>query len=163
VRTALLAVALAVTLPACSAADAVPVPLVDRIDEAIAATEASYGGPQQYFEISATLDEVRVVVAVDDATVAEQGSLTGGGGAMVFEPLGPATGSTFGADAVSFDQERIFDALRAELDDPVIIDFAITGGENGTVIYDATVASDRGGLLLVLLGPDGRILGVQGE
>ena len=61
---------------------------------------------------------------------------------------------------MAFDTETIFDALRDELDDPVIVDFAVQGSEGGPV-YDATVASDSGGVLLVLLGADGRVLAVQ--
>ena len=45
----------------------------------------------------------------------------------------------------------------------MIVDFAIQGGPDGTVVYDATVASDSGGVLRVLLGPDGGILGAQGQ
>ncbi len=150
-------------LVACGGEDAPPVPIVDQIDEAIAAVEAHYGVPQQYFEISATIERVGVIVAVDGATAAEQGGYTADGGLEVPEPVGPASGSTFSADAVTFDPDRIFDQLRSELNDPVIIDFAIQGTPSGSVVYDATVASESGGVLLVLLGPTGQILGVQGQ
>ena len=53
--------------------------------------------------------------------------------------------------------------VRAELDDPVIVDFTVQGGSDGSVIYDATVASESGGRLLVLLDANGEILGVQAE
>jgi hypothetical protein len=138
-------------------------PIVDRIDDAIVAVEAQYGAPQQYFEISATIAEVNVIVAVDDGTQAEQARFTVDGGLTVPEPVGPASGSTFGADAVSFDPDVVFDQLRDELDDPVIVDFAIQGTPTGTAVYDATVASEAGGVLLVLLGPTGQILGVQAQ
>lgn len=138
-----------------------PTPIVDRIDEAIEAVEQHYGSPQQYFEISATIGEVSLIVAVDDATAAEQGGFTDDGGFTVPEPVGPADGSTFAAEAIGFDSDRIFEQIRVELNDPVIIDFAIQGTRGGTVLYDATVASDAGGVLLVLLGPEGQILGAQ--
>ncbi len=140
-----------------------PAPIVERIDDAIAAVEEHYGTPQQYFEISATLMEVSVIVAVDEATAAEQGRFTVDGGLTVPEPVGPASGATFGADAVTFDADGIFDQLRSELDDPAIIDFAIQGTPSGEVLYDAVVASDSGGVLLVRLGPTGQILGVQAQ
>ncbi len=146
----------------CGGGEDTAEPVVELIDEAIEATERHYGAPQEYFEISANLERVSVVVAVDGATAAEQSSYEPGGGFTVPEPVGAATGATFGADAVAFDAERIFDGIRAELDDPVILDFAIQGGPDGAVVFDATVASDAGGRLLVLLAPDGRVLGVQG-
>lgn len=142
---------------------ATPEPIVDRIPDAVAAVEAHYGAPQEYFEISAGLDRVGFVVAVDDATSAEQGSYSVDGVFIAPEPVGEASGVTFVADQVAFDPDRIFDGLREELDDPAIVDFAIQGGSNGTVVYDATVASDAGGLLRVQLGPEGQILGARGQ
>ncbi len=153
----------ALAMSGCGGDEAAPAPIVDRIDEAIAAVEDHYGGPQEYFEISATTEEVTVVVAVDGGTEAEVGGLTAGGGFTIPEPVGPASGATFTAEAVDFDVDRIFDGLRDELGDPVIVDFAIQGGGDGIVVYDASVASDAGGVLLVLLDSEGRILGAQGR
>jgi hypothetical protein len=138
-------------------------PVVELIPEAVEAVQDHYGAPQEYFEISAGLDSVGFVVAVDDATMAEQGSYEADGGLTVPEPVGEASGETFTADQIDLDPDRIFVPLRDELDDPVIVDLAIQGGPNDTVVYDATVASEGGGVLLVLLGPDGTILGVQGR
>ena len=154
-----------VSLVACGGGDAsdVPLPIVDEIDAAIEAVEAHYGAPQEYFEISATLDRVSVIVAVDGATAAEQGFYVPGDGLDGPEPVGEASGATFGADAIDLDTAGVFDQLRDELDDPAIIDFAIQGNGSGGVVYDATVASDAGGRLLVLLSRNGRVLGVQAE
>ncbi len=138
-------------------------PVIDVIPDAVTAVEAHYGSPQEYFEISAGLDQIGVVVAIDGATAAEQGSYSADGEFIAPRPVGEANGATFTADQVDFDPDRIFDELRRELDDPAIIDFAIQGGPDGTVVYDATVASDSGGVLRVLLGPDGGILGAQGQ
>jgi hypothetical protein len=150
-------------LGGCGGEDGTPEPLVGLIDDAIEATERHYGAPQKYFEISANLERVSIIVAVDGATAAEQGAYEPGGGFTIPEPVGPADGATFAATAVAFDPDRIFDGLRSELDDPVIVDFAIQGDGNGGAIYDASVASDAGGVLLVLLGPTGEILGAQGQ
>jgi hypothetical protein len=160
---ALLIASLIAAIAGCGSDDVSPAPRVDLIDDAVAAAEQAYGAPQQYFEISATLDRVIVTVAVDEATAAEQGGITADGGVITFEPVGPATGETFTADAIAFDPDRIFDGLRDELGDPTIVDFAIQGTDSGGVIYDATVASSAGGVLLVLLGPAGQVLGVQGQ
>ncbi len=138
-------------------------PVVDLIPDAVAAVEEHYGSPQEYFEISADLERVGFVVAVDEATSAEQGSYSADGGFVAPEAVGEASGATFTADRIDLDPDRIFDGLRDELDDPVIVDFAIQGGPDGTVLYDATVASDNGGVLRVLLGPDGQIQGAQGR
>lgn len=161
VRRAGATTAILATLWACGGADdPTPAPVVDQIDAAIAAVDEFYGAPQEYFEVSADLDRVDVIVAIDGATAAEQTSIDGGVVAPP-ESVGPATGSTFRGDEVDFDGDRIFDQLRADLDDPVIVDFAITGSPDGGPIYDATVASESGGILLVLLGPSGEIRAVQ--
>lgn len=146
-------------LAACGG-EAVPGPLVAEIGNAIAAVEAELGGPQQFYEVSADLKTVTVFVATE-----------GGATPYVYtdravrpgELVAGAVGSTFSAESVAIDPDRIFDRVRSELDDPVIIDFAVQGGSGGSVIYDATVASDSGGRLLVLLAANGEILGVQGE
>lgn len=155
---------LAIVVAACgggAADDALPI--VDRIPDAVEAVEAHYGGPQEYFEISARLDSIGFVVAVDDATAAEQGSWTPEGGLEGPEPAGEASGATFSADLIDLDAGSIFDRIQDELEDPAIIDLAIQGGPNDTVIYDASIASENGGALLVLLGPDGEIQAVQGR
>jgi hypothetical protein len=165
VRTAIVG-ALALVLAACGGSSdesESPGPVVELIPDAIAAVEDHYGAPQEYFEISAGLDAVGFVVAVDGATMAEQGSYGADGGFTAPEPVGEASGETFTADQIAVDPDRIFVPLRDELDDPVIVDLAIQGGPNDTVLYDATIASEGGGVLLVLLGPDGTILGVQGR
>ena len=164
-RTAVVG-ALGLLLAACGGSDsgsASPGPAVDLVPDAIAAIEEHYGAPQEYFEISAGLDSVGFVVAVDGATMAEQGRYDVDGGLTVPEPVGEASGETFTADEIDVDPDRIFVRLREELDDPVIVDLAIQGGPGDTVVYDATIASEGGGVLLVLLGPDGAILGVQGQ
>jgi hypothetical protein len=165
VRTAIVGT-LGLVLVACSGSSdgsEASGPVVELIPEAIEAVEDHYGAPQEYFEISAGLDAVGFVVAVDGATMAEQGSYGADGEFTVPEPVGEASGETFTADQIDFDPDRIFVTVRDELDDPVIVDLAIQGGPNDTVVYDATIASDGGGVLLVLLGPDGTIRGAQGR
>ncbi|MDW3212538.1 MAG: hypothetical protein R8G01_00955 [Ilumatobacteraceae bacterium] len=164
--TSFVAVALGLLAAACggSGGDAgVPGPRIELIPDAVAAIEDHYGAPQEYFEISAGLDAVGFVVAVDEATMAEQGSYGSDGTFVAPEPVGEASGETFFADQIDFDPDLIFEQVREELDDPVIVDLAIQGGPNDTVVYDASIASDGGGVLLVLLGPDGTIQGAQGQ
>jgi hypothetical protein len=137
--------------------------LTDRIDDAIFAVETHYQAPQDFFEISATSEQVSVIVAVDDATAAEQAFWDPEDGLVEPVPRGDATGATFRAQDLDFDPDRILDRVAEELPDSEIVDLAITGGGQGAVIYDAQVRSEQGGILLVRLGSDGSILGVQAE
>lgn len=152
-----------ITVAGCGGGDDVALPMVERIPEAVTAIETAYGAPQEYFEIAARLDSITYVVAVDDATAAEQGSWTPAGGLVGPEAAGEASGATFTADQIDLDPDRIFDQVIQELDEPAIVDLAAQGSGDGGVIYDASIASDSGGVLLVLLGPDGSILAVQGQ
>jgi len=164
VRSAVVGLACLLLASCGDGGDAAPAgPRVDLIPDAVAAVEEFYGAPQEYFEVSAGLESVGVIVAVDDATAAEQGSYSAEGVLTPPQAVGPADGQTFTADQIDLDPDEIFDQLRRELDDPAIIDLAIQGGPNDTVVYDATIASESGGVLLVLLGPTGRILAVQGQ
>lgn len=160
VPAALLVAATGLFVGACSSGDGTVQPMISDIDDAIDAIEVELGGAQDYFEVSAGLEAVTVVVATDDASTATTFSFADGTLSGPGEPVG-ADGATFRANAVAFDEGVIFDRVRTELDDPVIIDFAVQGGPEGTVVYDASVATDDGGVLLVLLGPDGTIQGVQ--
>jgi hypothetical protein len=137
-------------------------PVVEMIDPAIAAVDELYGSPQRYFEVSADAQRVSLIVAVGDGT-AEQVFFCGSGGRTPPESLGDADGSTFPGDAIDIDPESIFDQIDDELDDPDIIDFATVGAGDDEVVHDATVQSDSGGILLVLLSPDGEVLAVQAQ
>ncbi len=160
---AILAAVVSVLVVGCAGDDPEGEPLVRRIDDAVFAVESQLAAPQEYFEISATADEVSLIVArpVEGGLEADRYVWSAGEVGPV-EMLGEATGSTFAASDLSFDPDDVFDRLRDELDDPMIVDFAVTGGE-GRVAYDATVQSASGGVLLVLLGPGGDILAVQAE
>ena len=61
---------------------------------------------------------------------------------------------------MTIDPDTIFDGVRAELGDPTIVDLAIRM-EGEAQVIDATVAGDQGGVILVLLAPDGDVLGLQ--
>ncbi len=152
---------------ACGGGDdgdaAIDGPRVDWIDDAIEAIDERYGEPQRYFEISATAERVSVIVAVDDATAAEQGFWDATDGLVGPEAVGPANGATFVADDLDFDPDRVLARVADELPDSEIVDFAITGTSGDAVIYDAMLRSELGGTLLVQLAPNGQILGTQGQ
>lgn len=156
-------VALLLATAACGSGDEVPPgPLVDRIDEAVAAVEDYYEAPQDYFEVSATETVVSVIVAGDES-VAEQAFWSPGDGLVAPVELGTMDRPTFRAEEIDFDPAAVLGQVRSELPDAEIVDFAVTGTAGGRVVYDARVQSAQGGVLLVLLSGDGRILGVQAE
>lgn len=136
--------------------------MVDRIDDAVFAVESYYGASQDFFEISATDGLVSVIVAVD-ATTAEQAFWSPDDGLVEPVVLGPMDRPTFREVDLDFDPDTVLDRVRDELPESEIVDFAVTGVGGGSVVYDARVRSGQGGVLLVLLAPDGRILGAQGE
>lgn len=156
-------VAAALWLTACGGEQEPDGPLVDRIDEAVAAVEAHYGSPQEYFEVSATDAVVSVLVAVDDGSRAEQAFWSPDDGLAAPVPVGAMERPTFGADAIDFRPDRVLDQVREELPSSEIVDFAVTGGGDGSVLYDVRLQSSQGGVLLVLVDGHGRILGAQGE
>ena len=154
--------ALLIAVAACGADGAAePVrPLLDEIAPAIDAVEAELGGPQQFFEINATPQVVNLFVAIDGATRVVPYVYVGGALGPPAEAA-PAEGATFTADAVRFDPATILDGVTGELPDADVVLFSIVGGPGGAVQYAATVRSDAGGTLEVVLGPDGAVQSVD--
>ena len=144
-------------LAACGGDGNDPVtPALDQIAPAVAAVEAELGGPPQFFEINATPQVVNLFVATDDAMQVVPYVYVGGELATAAEPAG-AEGSTFGADALTFDSATVLDAIEAELPDADVVLFSVAGGPGGAVQYTASVQSADGGSLDVVLGPDGSV------
>ena len=137
------------------------VPRVDMIAPAIAAVEAKLGGPQEYFEINATSKLVNVIVAVNDATVAQywvylDGELTSG-------QAEDAQGNTFTAAAVTFDADEVLAQIQHDLPTSSIDLFFVEGGADGSVRYTVLVSSEAGGQLEVVVGPDGTVEQVDAD
>lgn len=135
-------------------------PLLDQIGPAIEAVEAERGGPQRFFEINATPQVVNLFVATDGATGVVPYVYIGG---ELSSPAAATTaeGATFTADAVTFDPAAILDGVTGELPDSDVVLFSIVGGPGGAVQYGAAVRSDAGGMLDILLGPDGVVQSVD--
>jgi hypothetical protein len=72
-----------------------------------------------------------------------------------------ASGFTFRADAIDFDEGSILDAVTTELPDATIESLSVEGGEGDTVRYVVSVRSEVGGSLDVTVGPDGAVLAVD--
>jgi hypothetical protein len=163
-------IALVAVLVACGGSPDLDGPLVGRIPDALDALAAEVGADDpDLFEVVADTTGITLVLAESEidndsgevvGTFAtpyrwEDGELTRVG------EVSPAAGAVFRASAISIDPGRVFERIRDELDDPEITDLVIQGGPDGSVVIDASIVNDRGGRLLVLLGADGTILGVQ--
>lgn len=160
-RLAGVVVAVACALGACGGDDeaGIAVPRADLIEPALAAVADAAGGEPQLVEIAATLEGVDVIVEDDPG----RGVLYRYDGEQLAGPLEPRDDArpTFVAADVALDPDRIFDGIRTELPDAVIVDLAIRSEGEAAVVIDATVVSEQGGTLLVLLSPEGVILGSQ--
>jgi hypothetical protein len=132
--------------------DAPPGPVLVEIAPAL----AEFAPDAELYQVSATLDAVEIVAVAGDRAVGYRyadGALSEG------EPLGPADGFTFGPADVAFDPDLLLAGIAAELDRPVVARVDVIAGPDG-LVYSAEVLSDRGGVLLVDLAPDGRVRGV---
>ena len=105
---------LAVTGVACSDDDdggGANVGFVVDIPSAVDAVEAEMGANQDYFEVTATPQLTNVFVAIDDATAAVSYLFVDG----ELQPLAPtltgASGFTFTAEAIDFDEDSILGAV----------------------------------------------------
>jgi hypothetical protein len=135
---------------------------VADIRPAIEAVEAELGAGQEYFEVTATNQQVvNLFVAVDDATAAVPYVYLDGELQPPAPTLTGASGFTFAAAAVDFEEDSILDAVTEELPASTIESLSIEGGEGGVVRYVVSTLSPEGGRLDVTVAPDGAVLEVD--
>ena len=134
---------------------------VADIGPAIEAVEAELGAGQQYFEVTANELVTNLFVAVDDATAAVPYVYLDGELQPPAPKLTGASGFTFSADAVDFDEETVLEPVREELTDSTIEAFSIEAGAGGVVRYVVSTLSSEGGRLDVTVAADGTVLEVD--
>ncbi len=155
------AVSLALVLGACSDGDDSEPGFAAEVRAAVAAVEAERGPGQEFFEVTATPALTNVFVAVEDATAVVAYVYRDG---VLQEPApvqSGASGFTFTADAIAFDDDAVLSEIAEELPDSVIQSLSVEGGANGTVRYVVSVLSDAGGVLDITVGADGTVLSVD--
>lgn len=135
--------------------DAGALPRVDLIGPAVAALDAQLGGPQQYFEINATSKLVNLIIAVNNATLAQTWLYLDG--QLTSKDAQPASGHTFAGAALTFDPATVLAQVHHDLPDSVLDFFYVLGGTDGSVQYKVDTTSSKGGQLEVTLGPDGTV------
>ncbi len=135
-------------------------PRVDLIGVAIAAVEQRLGGPQAYFEVNATSTLVNVIVALNDATLAQTWLYLDG--ELSSQEPQKAAGDTFTAADLTFDPATVLAKVATDLPGSAL-DLFFATAPGGTVQYRLVVTSQAGGQLIVQLAADGEVLEVAAD
>ena len=133
---------------------------VADIRPAIEAVEAELGGGQEYFEVTATAQLTNLFVAVDDATSAGAVRLRRRRAAAAGACADRASGFTFGADAIDFDEDAVLDCGRRRAAGCRRSTGSRSRAATGTALRRIRCASEVG-VARVTVAPDGTVLAVD--
>ncbi len=124
------------------------------------AVEAELGGPQDFFEITATPQLTNVFVAADGGSSAVPYIFVDG----ELQPPAPTIegveGQTFTFDDIDFDDETVLSGVAADLPTATIDAFSVEGGAGGFVRYVISARSAQGGVLDIVVAPSGAVVEV---
>lgn len=138
---------------------------VADIEAAIDAVEDELGGPQRYFEVTASPQLTNVFVAVEDDTAAVPYVYVDGELQPPAPTLEGASGFTFAGDDVDIDEGSVLAQVEDQLPEATIAALSVEGADGelgGSVVrYVVSAQSDRGGFLDVTVAGDGRVLAVD--
>jgi hypothetical protein len=134
---------------------------VNDIAAAAAAVNEARGGPQEFFEITATPQLTNVFVAIDGGTAAVPYVYLDGELQAPAPRIDGATGQTFTADAIDFDAATVLVGVENDLPTATIDAFSVEGGPGGFVRYVVSARSEQGGVLDIVVAPSGAVIEVD--
>ncbi|MGZ0192681.1 MAG: hypothetical protein ACKVG5_10145 [Acidimicrobiales bacterium] len=134
---------------------------VSDIAAAAAAVDAALGGPQEFFEITATPQLTNVFVAIDGGTAAVPYIYLDGELQAPAPRIDGAAGQTFKADAIDFDEATVLDGVENDLPNAMIDAFSVEGGPGGFVRFVVSARSEQGGVLDIVVAPSGAVIEVN--
>jgi hypothetical protein len=134
---------------------------VSDIAAAAAAVDATLGGPQEFFEITATPQLTNVFVAIDGGTAAVPYIFLDGELQAPAPRIDGAAGQTFTAEAIDFDEATVLDGVENDLPNATIDAFSVEGGPGGFVRYVVSARSEQGGVLDIVVAPSGAVIEVD--
>lgn len=146
--------------PAAPVLDSSSVLSIDSLAPAVTALEAELGGPQRYTEINVQTGLVNLFVALDDGTelayVFRDGDLEAPAGAQ--PQLDGAV--AFDLSDIPLDVAATFpEQLAAELPETRLVGLSLADHGDAGVGWLASLLSDQGGVLDVLISPSGAVVG----
>jgi len=134
---------------------------VESIRAAVEAVETERGGPQEYFEVTANRQLTNVFVAVDGGSAAIPYVYLDGELQSPGPRLEGASGHTFVAADIEFDENLVFTQIEEQLPEATVGALSVEGAAGETVRYVVSTLSQQGGSLDVTVGPDGSVLAVD--
>ena len=133
---------------------------LELLEPAVAAVEAERGGPQRYTEINVQTDLVNLFVALDDGTELAYVYRADGLDVPTEAQAQPGGAEPFALDDVPLDVVATFDdVLAAEVPDSALVALTLAPRPESGLVWTATLLSTQGGVLDVLISPNGAILG----